>query len=84
MVVAPPAPTDPAAVASDTPQAAVAAANTASHRSHTVARGESLWTIAKRYGVATSALVARNKLDARARLRPGMVLAIDDEPAATP
>ena len=84
VVVAPPAPTDPAAVASDTPQAAVAAANTASHRSHTVARGESLWTIAKRYGVATSALIARNKLDARARLRPGMVLAIDDEPAATP
>jgi len=83
-VAPPPAPTDPAAVASDRPQAVVAEANTPAHRSHTVTRGESLWTIAKRYGVATSALIARNKLDARARLRPGMVLAIDDEPAATP
>lgn len=82
-VVAPPVPSDPAAIASAPAQAAVADA-TASHRSHTVARGESLWTIAKRYGVATSALIARNKLDARARLRPGMVLAIDDEPAAAP
>jgi membrane-bound lytic murein transglycosylase D len=80
--VAPPMPTDPATAASTPVQAAVADA--ASHRSHTVARGESLWTIARRYGVATNALIARNKLDARARLRPGMVLAIDDEPATTP
>lgn len=56
----------------------------AGHRSHTVARGESLWTIARRYRVATSELIARNKLDARGRLRPGMVLRIDDEPAAAP
>jgi len=80
--VAPPMPTDPATAASTPVQAAVADA--ASHRSHTVARGESLWTIARRYGVATNALIARNKLDARGRLRPGMVLAIDDEPATTP
>ena len=81
-VVAPPTPTDPATAASTPVQAALADA--ATHRSHTVARGESLWTIAKRYGVATNALIARNKLDARARLRPGMVLAIDDDPATTP
>jgi membrane-bound lytic murein transglycosylase D len=62
-----------AAVASETPPA--------SRRSHTVARGESVWAIARRYGVATSELLARNKLDARARLKPGMVLAIDGDPA---
>ncbi|HZV22503.1 MAG TPA: LysM peptidoglycan-binding domain-containing protein, partial [Luteimonas sp.] len=53
-------------------------------RSHTVARGDSLWAIAHHYGIATSALIARNKLDAKARLKPGMVLRIDDEPAAAP
>ena len=55
-----------------------------SRRSHTVARGDSLWSIAKRYGVASSELIARNKLDSRARLKPGMVLRIDadDAPAA--
>ena len=84
-VVGPPAaPSDPAAAAREPAQAAVADAAATSPRSHTVARGESLWSIAKRYGVATSALIARNKLDARARLRPGMVLAIDDTPAAAP
>jgi len=66
------------------PAARTAADGVSSRRSHTVARGESLWTIARRYGVATNALIARNKLDARARLRPGMVLAIDDEPVAAP
>jgi membrane-bound lytic murein transglycosylase D len=50
-------------------------------RSHTVGRGESLWTIARRYGVATSELIARNKLDKRARLKPGMVLKIDADAA---
>jgi membrane-bound lytic murein transglycosylase D len=49
-------------------------------RSHVVARGESLWTIARRYGVATSELIARNKLDKGAKLRPGMVLRIDADP----
>ena len=64
------------------PPAAIPAASAATHRSHTVARGESLWTIARRYGVASRELMARNKLDARARLKPGMVLQIDEEAAA--
>lgn len=78
----------PVAAPGATQPTAAAAATTAEpsprQRSHTVARGESLWTIARRYRVATSELIARNKLDAGARLRPGMVLRIDDEPAAAP
>ena len=49
----------------------------ASARSHTVSRGESAWSIARRYGISTTDLLARNGLDARGRLRPGMVLKID-------
>ena len=50
--------------------------NTAS-RTHTVARGESAWTIAHRHGLATAELLARNKLTPRSVLRPGMVLVLD-------
>jgi LysM repeat protein len=48
-------------------------------RSHTVARGESLSVIAHRYGVRTRELIALNKLDNGAKIRPGMVLRIDAE-----
>ena len=60
-------------------EASAEAASTppASARSHTVSRGESAWSIARRYGISTSDLLARNGLDARGRLRPGMVLKID-------
>ena len=54
---------------------------TASTRSHTVSRGESAWAIARRYGISTSELLGRNGLDARGRLRPGMVLKIDADAA---
>ncbi|HRO27809.1 MAG TPA: LysM domain-containing protein, partial [Luteimonas sp.] len=46
-------------------------------RTHTVARGDSPWKIARRYGVSVSDLLARNGLGAGAVLRPGMALAID-------
>ena len=46
-------------------------------RTHTVARGDSAWKIAHRYGISSRALLARNGLDATSVLRPGMVLAID-------
>lgn len=46
-------------------------------RTHVVARGESAWRIAARYGVRVDVLLARNGLDARGALRPGMELQID-------
>jgi len=54
----------------------------AAPRSHVVARGDSAWRIANRYDVRLDDLLERNGLDARATLRPGMVLAIDAGPAA--
>lgn len=41
---------------------------------HTVARGESLWTIARRYRISMKDLMHRNRLDAKSVLRPGQVL----------
>ena len=52
-------------------------------RRHTVARGESAWTIARRYGIRSDELLSRNGLDARSVLQPGMSLRIDEEPAAS-
>jgi len=46
-------------------------------RKHVVARGESLWTIARRYNLRLAELLARNGLDARSVLRPGMVLSLE-------
>ena len=46
-------------------------------RVHTVAAGESPWSIAKRYGLSTQQLLIRNALTARSVLRPGMLLQID-------
>ncbi|TWT21391.1 LysM peptidoglycan-binding domain-containing protein [Luteimonas marina] len=52
-------------------------------RTHTVARGDSAWKIARRYGIPGSELLSRNGLDARSVLQPGMVLAIDPPRAGT-
>lgn len=46
-------------------------------RSHTVRKGESAWTIARRYGQPPQQLLARNGLAATAVLQPGMVLVLD-------
>lgn len=46
-------------------------------RRHTVARGESAWTIAKRYGLSAAELLKRNGLGAKTVLKPGQTLAID-------
>jgi len=75
---------DPAATAlpgpASAPPAAIAvAAEPAPEpaRTHVVSRGESAWTIARRYGLRVGELLARNGLATRAVLRPGMVLKLD-------
>jgi membrane-bound lytic murein transglycosylase D len=52
---------------------------TAPPRTHTVSRGESLWTIARRYKLQVADLLSRNALAPRAILRPGMVLRLDGD-----
>ena len=49
-------------------------------RRHTVAAGESLWRIARRYGVTVGHLLNVNGLDAGRLIAPGTVLAIDALP----
>ena len=46
-------------------------------RTHTVARGESPWTIARHYDLRVTDLLARNGLGAGSVLQPGMVLELD-------
>ena len=48
-------------------------------RTHTVARGESAWTIARRHGMTSARLLQMNGLKADAVLRPGMVLKLEGE-----
>jgi membrane-bound lytic murein transglycosylase D len=66
------APSDPS-LAADQP----AESASPTPRRHTVARGESLWTIARRYQVATRDLLQRNGLAKSAVLKPGQTLIID-------
>jgi membrane-bound lytic murein transglycosylase D len=51
----------------------------ASAGSHTVRRGESVWTIAHRYGLPPKQLLARNGLASTAVLQPGMVLKLEGD-----
>jgi membrane-bound lytic murein transglycosylase D len=46
--------------------------------SHTVIRGDTLSSIAKRHGVRTQQLLQWNKLKPRAVIKPGMVLVLAD------
>ena len=64
------APTRPSAVVA--PEAPPAAASA----THTVVKGDSLWTIAKKYGISTAELSAANKLAPSATLRLGQQLAV--------
>lgn len=64
-----------------TPVAAVAPApadNAGAPRTYTVRRGDSAWTIARRYGITPAHLLRMNGLEVDAVLRPGMVLKLDD------
>ena len=49
----------------------------AAARRHTVAKGESAWTIAKRYRISVADLMHRNGLALKAVLKPGQSLLID-------
>lgn len=50
-------------------------------RTHIVERGESAWIIARRYDIDIAQLLERNGLDTSSTLQPGMVLALDAQPA---
>ncbi|MFT4197298.1 MAG: LysM domain-containing protein, partial [Pseudoxanthomonas sp.] len=63
--------------ADDSSAAGGAGAATGAARTHTVARGESAWSIGKRYGIAPKALLQANGLGPRAVIKPGMVLRLD-------
>lgn len=72
------APAIPAAdVAAALPVDRAAAPPVVRPRTHTVSRGESPWTIARRYKLPVAELLSRNALAPRAVLRPGMVLVLD-------
>ena len=70
---------DPVAQAIMPPPVQVASAEPAppAAHTHTVSRGESLWTIARRYKLRVADLLSFNALAPRAILRPGMVLRLD-------
>ncbi|WP_233486810.1 LysM peptidoglycan-binding domain-containing protein [Zhihengliuella sp. ISTPL4] len=53
-------------------------------RAHTVAAGETLFSIAQRYGTTTQSLFAWNGLDASSIIYPGQRLAVQAPPAPEP
>lgn len=55
----------------------------ATPHTHTVARGESAWTIAHRYGLTTRQLLLDNGLTPASVLQPGMVLQLGEDTATT-
>ena len=72
---------DPTPSATGSPALANASmpGNPGASGTHTVRRGESAWTIARRYGLKSQELLSRNGLSGTAVLRPGMVLKLDAE-----
>jgi membrane-bound lytic murein transglycosylase D len=65
--------------AATAPVRPITAKSTGSALSHTVRRGESVWTIARRYGMRPQQLLARNGLASSAILQPGMVLQLEGD-----
>jgi membrane-bound lytic murein transglycosylase D len=62
---------------SDTDSPADAKSPTQTARRHTVAKGESAWTIARRYRMTVADLMQRNGLALKAVLKPGQSLLVD-------
>ncbi|MGC5221869.1 LysM peptidoglycan-binding domain-containing protein [Micromonospora sp. DT81.3] len=78
-VAAPAAPTPPATMVAPPPTAPVAPAG-----SHTVAAGDTISGIAKKYGTTVPAVLAANGLDASSIIYPGQTIAISGAPASAP
>ena len=70
-------PLEATAAAIDGRTNADAEATPATPTTHVVAKGDSWWTIARRYRTSTAELLRINGLAANAPLRPGMVLKLD-------
>lgn len=56
----------------------------ASAKSHRVAKGDSLWGLARQYGVSVEALQAANELGASSKIRTGQTLSIPITPKPSP
>ncbi len=67
----------PVALASSEPAPPPVGRSEAAPRRHTVGRGDTAWTIARRYGIKVADLLGRNGLSAKAVLKPGQALLID-------
>ncbi len=72
------APTPPGPVAAPAVTTAGIREPVAGQGSHTVRKGESAWTIARRYGLKPQRLLALNGLKPDSVLQPGMVLRLDE------
>lgn len=75
-------PTLPVPAQSESSSRTTASSRSAPAGSHTVRRGESVWTIARRYGLPPQQLLARNGLANSAVLQPGMVLKLEGDDGA--
>jgi LysM repeat protein len=73
------APTRP--TAPSLPDQDVAAPQVGTKATHTVAKGDSLWSIAKKYGIGVSELAAANQLSKSATLRLGQQISVPAKPA---
>ncbi|MDT0157545.1 LysM peptidoglycan-binding domain-containing protein [Microbacterium sp. ARD32] len=67
-----------------TPAAAPAASEPSGAKTHTVAAGDTVYAIARRYGTTVAAIVAANRLGRSAIIYPGQRLALSAAPAAAP
>ena len=53
------------------------------NRSHVVRKGDTLWSLAERYGTTVDALASANDIRDPSRIRPGQRLAVPDRPTRT-